>query len=651
MSEYLVIVESPHKAKTIQKYLGVDYKVVASMGHIRDLAVGNTTNSLGVDIENNFTPIYEISSSKKKTVASLKKLVKESKDVFLATDPDREGEAISWHLAEVLNLDVKSTKRLEFHEVTYHAIKQAMDNPRYIDMDLVHSQETRRILDRIIGFKLSQLLQRKIGSKSAGRVQSVVLRLIVDKQKEIEAFVETNYYRITGTLKVDNKEIPVTLIDKDNKELHFNSLEEVNNTIKKIKNAMIKVQSIETSIKTRSSKPIYTTSTMQQEASTLLKFDSKKTMKIAQTLYEGVDLGQGEVGLITYMRTDSVRVTPSFINKTKKLIEDLYGVDYVGTAKIFNKNKDNVQDAHEGIRPTDLSITPDIVEQKASKDQAKLYRLIYNRAIASMMKDEVYESKVVNFSCDDLTLQAIGETRVFDGFVKVLEKTDKVAREPLKANIDYNSVVNVGNFISKEGKTKGPTPYTEASLIQTMEKEGIGRPSTYASTLDLIRAREYVEVIKTVYKPTRQGQLTIEKLMESFAEIINIEYTANMETKLDEIAEGKCDSVEALTDFYKVFDRLYCIAKKEMVKQEPIKEDLGLCPNCSKPLVRRTSRFGGFIACSGYPTCKYIYNDTKVGQRCPKCNEGELKLRSSKFGKFYACSCYPKCDYHESIKN
>ena len=649
MAKNLVIVESPHKAKTIQKYLGSDYKVVASMGHIRDLAVGNQEYSLGVDIANNFTPIYEVSPLKKRTVSSLKKLVKESEDVYLATDPDREGEAISWHLAEELSLDVNTTKRLEFHEVTYHAIKEAMENPRTIDMDLVRSQETRRILDRILGFKLSQLLQRKIGSKSAGRVQSVVLKLIVDKQKEIDEYQETTYYRLVGNLKVNGKDIPITLIDNEKKEVHFNSVEEVEQVIEYLKSHNIKVESVNKENKTRASKPIYTTSTMQQESSTLLRFDSKKTMKVAQTLYEGVDLGNGEVGLITYMRTDSVRVTPSFINKTKKLIEEKYGSEYVGTAKLFNKNGDNVQDAHEGIRPTDLSITPEMVEAKCSKDLAKLYKLIYNRAVASMMKDEIYEKTEVIFNCDNYSLLATGETRIFDGFTKVLEKQDSIERVPLKTEITLNSEVSVAKLSNKEGKSKGPVPYTEASLIHTMEKEGIGRPSTYASTLELIKAREYVIVNKTAYAPTSQGKLTIEKLIASFADIINVEYTANMETKLDEIAEGKCSSLDALGDFYKVFKDLYDVAKKEMEKAEPIKEDLGVCPQCGKPLVRRTSRYGSFIACSGYPSCKYIYNDSKVGKPCPKCGKGTLKLRTSKFGKFYACSEYPNCDHKESV--
>ena len=650
MKDYLVIIESPYKIKTIQKCLGSDYQVVASVGHIRDLAVGNQTNTLGVDIANDFSPIYEINSNKKKTVSSLKKYVENAKEVYLATDPDREGEAISWHLAEVLGLDVKTTKRLEFHELTYHAIQEALKHPRTIDMDLVSSQETRRILDRIIGFKLSQLMQRKIGSKSAGRVQSVVLKLVVDKQKEIDAFVEQSYYRLTGNIKVNGNEIPFTLIDDNKKEIHFNTLEEVENVIGVLKNNPIIVENIIKETKTRASKPVYTTSTMQQDSANLLKFDSKKTMRVAQSLYEGVDLGEGEIGLITYMRTDSVRLSPSFINSTKKHIEEKYGIDYVGTAKIFNKNNDNVQDAHEGIRPTSLSITPEMVEEKASKEQGKLYRLIYNRAVSSIMKDEIYEHEDVFLKCNEYTLLVSGETRLFDGFTKELAKFDKVERVPLKCSINKEDKITTSRLSHKEGKSKGPTPYNEASLISTMEKEGIGRPSTYASTLDLIKARQYVNVNKTHYVPTEQGKLTISKLEESFSEIINVEYTANMETKLDEIAEGKCKRTEALSDFYAIFDGLYKKANKEMTKQDPIIEDLGLCPNCGKPLVRRVSKYGSFIACSGYPSCKYIYNDSKEGKPCPKCNEGKLLLRKSRFGRFYACSSYPNCDYHESLK-
>lgn len=651
MKENLVIIESPYKVKTLQKYLGNNYKVVASVGHIRDLAIGNYKNDLGVDINNDFMPIYEISPSKKKIVSNLKKLVKEAKEVFLATDPDREGEAISWHLAEVLDLDVKTTKRLEYHELTYHAIQEAINNPRTIDLNLVSSQETRRILDRIIGFRLSQLLQDKIGSKSAGRVQSVVLKLIVDRQNEIDSFVEENYYRVIGTLSINKHNVNVTLIDDDNNEIHFKTLKEAQDKIDELSNNEIVMSSFNLENKSRASKPIYTTSSMQQDAANILKFDSIKTMKVAQSLYEGVDVGDGAVGLITYMRTDSIRMNPSFINKTKEVIKEKYGEDYVGVAKIFSQ-KGNVQDAHEGIRPTDLKITPEIVEEKCSKDQAKLYRLIYQRTVASVMKDEIYEHQSVIFKCKDNKLLATGDRRIFDGFVKELKDMDKVERVPLKLNFNEEIVVNKSSFQTKEGKSKGPIPYNEARLIDTMEKDGIGRPSTYASTLDLIKKRKYVVVNKTYYAPTDQGKLTTCKLDESFSSIINVDYTANMETLLDQIAEGKMTRSAVLSSFYKDFDKLYTKAKKEMIKEKLPLEDLGVCPKCNSPLVKRTSKYGSFIACSGYPNCKYIVNnnkDSKVGQKCPKCHQGELLLRSSKFGKFYACSCYPKCDYKESL--
>ena len=647
MKDYLVILESPHKAKTVQKYLGSDYHVVACVGHIRDLAVGNEKNDLGVDIENDFSPIYEISPTKKRIVANLKKMVSESKDVYLATDPDREGEAISWHLAEVLGLDINNTKRLRFHEITYHAVKEAMEQASNIDMNLVSSQETRRILDRILGFRLSQLLQRKIGSKSAGRVQSAVLKLVVDKQNEIDAFKQTTYYTLKGVIIIDKYQEEFIVVNDKHEEIHFETENDALNAINQIQKNSLIVNQIVKENKTRASRPVYTTSTLLQDSATHLKFDSKRTMKIAQNLYEGLNLGDGEVGLITYMRTDSVRITPSFINKTKQMILENYGEEYVGVAKVSN-GSNNVQDAHEGIRPTDLSITPQMVEEKANKDQAKLYKLIYNRAVASMMKDEIYEHQEVELKCGDYYFLIQGDLRLFDGFVKVLQEIDKVKRIPLKGEYSKDSKAIIQKIATDERKTKGPNAYSESTLIQAMKDSGIGRPSTYASTLDLIKARDYVNISQNHYVPTNQGKLTIKKLEESFADIINVEYTANMESILDEIAEGKSTRHDALNDFYHTFNELYEKAKVEMKEEEPIKEELGFCPNCHKPLVKRTSRYGSFIACSGYPECKFILNESKVGKPCPKCHEGKLVLRSSKYGKFYACDRYPECDYHES---
>lgn len=642
----LVIVESPTKSKTITKYLGKDFKVVASMGHIRDLAVGNKI-SLGVDIQNDFAPIYEISSNKKTIVNRLKENCKAASEVYLATDPDREGEAISWHLAQVLDLPVDSTKRLEFHEITKRAIQDSLDHPRTIDMNLVASQETRRILDRIIGFDLSQLLQSKIHLKSAGRVQSVVVKMIVEKEKEIETFQEKEYFVIAGTIKADNQDVPFTVINDQKEEIRFENETEALRAIELIKQAALTVKNVSIEQKKRSSFPVFTTSTLQQLASTYLKFDSKKTMKIAQSLYEGIDLGNGPVGLITYMRTDSVRVSPLFISLAKKKIEENYGPEYVGTAKIFNSKNNNVQDAHEGIRPTDISITPEMVEKSGNKDAAKLYQLIYSRAVASMMKDEQYTKTEVTIAADPYQLLCVGEETTFSGFVAEYQKIAKMERTPLKVKIDENTHLKMGKIQSKKSKTKGPSRYSEASLIQTMEKEGIGRPSTYASTIDLIKKRNYVVVEKGTFRPTEQGKLLIDKLNANFSDFINIKYTSNMESELDEIAEGTLTRSKMLHDFYDKFDRLLKDARKNMPKEEIAPEDLGTCPNCGKILVRRVSRYGSFVACSGYPQCKFILNENKSGKECPKCHKGTLIQRTGKYGKFYACSCFPDCDYTE----
>ena len=647
MSKYLVIVESPHKAKTIQKFLGSEYKVDASKGHIRDLVVGDPNFSLGVDIKDNFNPMYQVLPLKKIVVSRLKKEVEATdKDkIFLATDPDREGEAISWHIADELGLDIATTKRLEFHEITYHTIKEALQNPRTIDLNLVKSQETRRILDRIIGFQLSNLVQKKIGSKSAGRVQSVVLKLVVERQKEIDNFKETTFYKIKGHIKTPVESTNFKIYNQKDEELIFKSEAKAQEVIDKLtgKLAVVKENNIER--KQRSSKPVYTTSTLQQDAANILKFNSKKTMQHAQVLYEGVDMGDGEVGLITYMRTDSIRISPAFINKAKAYIKDTYGENYVGKAKIFPA-KDNIQDAHEGIRPTDISITPSMVYEHATKDEAKLYEIIYNRTLASMMQDELYDHQEVILECEGLKLKIEGNTSVFDGFTKIADKVDRI---PLKDEYDIGKETKLSSLKVISDKTKGPYPYTEATLIQAMEKYGIGRPSTYATTLSNIRDHDYVEVSRNYYKPTKRGEITSAKLDEFFSSFINIEYTANMETSLDLIASGEASSVETLEKFYDDFKPLYAVAKEKM-QSEVIEEDLGVCPLCGKKLVTKKSKFGKFVACSGYPECKYIQEDKLNGKPCPKCHVGKLVLRNSRFGKFYACDKYPKCDYHTSNK-
>jgi len=653
MANKLVIVESPHKAHTIQGYLGKDYKVVATMGHIRDLAVGNAKCHLGVEVKNNFNPLYEVLPGKHKVVNNLNYYNNEKYEIYLATDPDREGEAISWHIADTLGLDLNTAKRLEFHEVTYHAIKDAVDNPRSLNMDLVHSQESRRIIDRILGFKLSNLFKKKLGVQSVGRVQSVVVKLVVERQKEIDAFKSETFYKVSGKVLADGKEVEVTLVDNAKKEIHYKTEQEAIDAINYIKNNDIKVKSIDEKVNTRSSKPVYTTSTMQQEASSILKMNSKKTMSCAQELYEGVDVGNGSVGLITYMRTDSVRITPVFINKVKEYIKNEFGDNYVGTAKIFNNSKEKVQDAHEGIRPTDINITPDMLIGKTSEENYKLYKLIYNRTLASIMSDEKYNHEEIIFTSGDYNLLAIGEETIFDGFTKV---DNSVVRKPLESKITNNSIISHPKLNCKEGATKGPSAYTEATLIHQMEKDGIGRPSTYATTIDTIKKHGYVEVRKNAFYPTADAYTLVDNLEKSFEEFIDIGYTANMESKLDEIAEGSETELNYLTNFYDKFKTLLEKANIEIEETvvmeipDELKEELGLCPDCGMPLVKRNGKYGEFLACSGYPKCKYIKSLDLVGTDCPTCGVGKLIKRTGAFGQFYACSNYPACKYTKTIQ-
>ncbi len=646
----LVIIESPNKSKTIMKYLGSDYHVLASYGHIRDLSISGEKN-LGVDINDNFKPLYEIDNKKKNILRRIKAESEKADEVYLATDPDREGEAISWHLAEVLNLDVNTTKRVEYHELTKRAINEAFDNPRTINMDLVKSQETRRILDRIIGFELSTLLKKKISSPSAGRVQSVVLKLIVDREQEIKNFKVETYYLIHGNVTINKHHIPVKLVDDKENEIHFKSLEEATKFVDDLKDKPMNIIDVLKENKKHYSKPVHTTSTLQQDAYNLYRFDSKKTMRIAQKLYEGVDLGNGNVGLITYMRTDSVRISPLFINLAKKQIEDEYGKEYVGVAKTTNKNKNQVQDAHEGIRPTDSTLTPESIEDKLSKEEAKLYRLIYYRTLCSMMKEEIYEHTKVYLECNNNRFVAVGEQTVFDGFTKAYQNIEKSKRQGFAIDVKKDDSIDSFILQPKEENTKAPSRYNEAKLVQTMESLGIGRPSTYATIIDTLKVRDYVYLEKGFFLPTEQGVITTTKLEEFFKDIMNVEYTSQMETKLDEIANGNADELTTLTDFYAPFEKDVEVAYKDMeVVKKELQTNGEVCPNCGKPLVLRKGRYGSFYACSGYPTCKYILKETPKEEElrpCPVCKTGHLVLRKSRYGSFYACSNYPKCNYIE----
>lgn len=643
MSKKLVIVESPHKSKTIEKYLGKEFKVVSSLGHIRDLSTAGKYG-FGVDIDNDFKPDYKIIKGKTKLVKELKKDVKDADFVYLATDPDREGEAISWHLYDTLGLQEEGYQRIVFNEITKSAVLGSFDKARKIDDNLVKSQETRRILDRIIGFRLSKLMQSKTGGKSAGRVQSVALKLIVDREREIEAFIPEEYFEIEATFN----DFTAKLETYNHKKIEIKKETEAKEILSKLSNAF-KIESVEKKEKNKKSKAPFTTSTMQQEASTKLGFSSKKTMVIAQKLYEGINLKDGAEGLISYMRTDSIRLSDEFTKMTYGYIKDTYGSEYVGYVKKSNKTE-NVQDAHEAIRPTNINYTPDKIKEYLSNDEYKLYSLIYYRALASLMKDAKFEATSVILDNNNYQFKTTGQVLLFDGYLKVYNKYEDSEDTVLPDFSAYKSNVVVSNNIEYSSHTtKPPARYTESKLIKEMEELGIGRPSTYAKTIATIEERDYVKLVDKKFVPTDMGIETTDKLQEFFKDIINVEYTRNMENDLDRIAEGDLEWDKLLALFYKDFEPKVEVAFKEMQKKavEPTGEN---CPKCGSPMVIKQSRYGKFTACSNYPTCKYIKNEkeekeVKEIMDCPKC-DGKVVERKTKKGKiFYGCSNYPKCDF------
>lgn len=643
MSKKLVIVESPHKSKTIEKYLGKDYKVVSSLGHIRDLSTSGKFG-FGVDIEDNFKPDYKIIKGKNKLVKELKKDIKDSDFVYLATDPDREGEAISWHLYDELGLKEEKYDRIVFNEITKNAVLNSFEKARKIDDNLVKSQETRRILDRIIGFRLSKLMQSKTGGKSAGRVQSVALKLIVDREREIEAFIPEEYFEIDAQFN----DFSAKLDTYNHKKIEIKKESEAKEILSKLSNAF-KIESVDKKEKAKKSKYPFITSTLQQEASTKLGFTSKKTMMIAQKLYEGISLKDETVGLISYMRTDSVRLSDEFIKSTYGYIKDTYGSEYVGYVKTSNKTE-NVQDAHEAIRPTSINRVPENIKEYLTNDEYKLYRLIYYRALASLMKDAKVEATTVILDNNNYQFKTNGQVLIFDGYLKVYSDYEDSEDKILPDFSNYKSNVIVANSIDYTAHTtKPPARYTESKLIKEMEELGIGRPSTYAKTIDTIEERNYVNVVDKKFVPTEIGIETTDKLQEFFKDIINVEYTKNMEDDLDKIADGDLEWNKLLDLFYKDFEPKVQIAFKDMEKKAP--EETGeLCPNCNSPLVIKQSRYGKFVACSNYPECKYIKNEKEEKQEtvimpCPKC-DGNIIERKTKKGKiFYGCSNYPKCDF------
>ena len=543
MSKKLVIVESPHKSKTIEKYLGKDFKVVSSVGHIRDLSTSGKYG-FGVDIDNNFKPDYKIIKGKAKLVKELKKDIKDADFVYLATDPDREGEAISWHLYDTLGLKEENYDRIVFNEITKKAVLDSFNKARKIDDNLVKSQETRRILDRIIGFRLSKLMQSKTGGKSAGRVQSVALKLIVDREREIEAFIPEEYFEIEAKFN----DFDAKLDTYNHKKIEIKKESEAKEILSKLSNAF-KIESIDKKEKAKKSKFPFTTSTLEQEASTKLGFTSKKTMMIAQKLYEGINLKDGAEGLISYMRTDSVRLSDEFIKDTYGYIKDNYGSEYVGYVKKSNKTE-NVQDAHEAIRPTNINNNPEKIKEYLTNDEYKLYSLIYYRALASLMKDAKVEATTVILDNNNYQFKVNGQILIFDGYLKVYSKYEDSEDKVLPDFSNYKSNVLVANTIEYTSHTtKPPARYTESKLIKEMEELGIGRPSTYAKTIDTIEERGYVKVIDKKFIPTEVGIETTDKLQEFFKDIINVEYTKNMEDDLDKIAEGNMEWNKLLSNF------------------------------------------------------------------------------------------------------
>jgi len=639
----IIIVESPAKCKTISKYLGGDYTVVSSKGHIRDLATSGKYG-LGIDIENDFKPSYEIIKGKKKDVKYLKDLIEKADHIYLATDPDREGETISWHLYDELKVPDEKYDRIVFNEITKDVVLKALKNPRRIDMNLVHSGEARRFLDRIIGFRLSKVMQSKTAGKSAGRVQSVALKLIVDREREILAFIPKEYW----TIEADFKDFKANLETYKEKAIEIPNEEEADKILDSLTNTFT-IKKVEEKEKKRSAKEVFKTSTLQQACSNKLGFAASKTMKIAQKLYEGIELDDGFHGLITYMRTDSVRLSDEFTSASFAYINSKFGKDYVGYVK-KGKKTENVQDAHEGIRPTNINYEPDKIKKYLAPDEYKLYRIIYYRALASLMADAKFNSTTVLLDNNDYGFKATGSVLTFDGYLKVYGDYEDQEDTILPDFKNYKAGIILSDTITKtQHFTKPPARFTESSLIKELESLGIGRPSTYATIISTIKDRGYVTLEDKKFVPTEVGFETTDKLQEFFSSIVNVKYTANMEKDLDEIAEGNEDYKKMLKDFYDNFAPLVDNAFKNMEKKKP--EETGeKCPECGSPLVIRKGKYGQFTACSNYPTCKYIKKENKQTEKeiickCPKC-EGNIIVRKTKKGKeFYGCDNFPKCKY------
>ena len=652
MAKKLIIVESPAKTKTLKGFLGNDYIIEASMGHVRDLP----EKKLAIDIENDFAPTYVVIPERKDVVAKLRAAAKGASEVFLASDPDREGEAISWHLKEALGL--VEPKRIQFNEITKTAVLAALANSRPIDMDRVNAQQARRELDRIVGYKISPLLWRKVKKGlSAGRVQSVAVRLISDREREIEAFNAVEYWSLTATVTPDseNNKFESNVFERDGKKFEISNVDESNRVLSDLENANYRVKTVKRGEKRRNPVAPFITSTLQQEASRKLGFSAKRTMMAAQQLYEGLDLpGEGHVGLITYMRTDSTRIAAEAQDAARQYITSTYGAAYTPAATKQYKKAGAAQDAHEAVRPTSVDRTPDSLSKSLSADQTKLYKLIWQRFVASQMTPAVFDVVTVDISAGRYTFRATGSTPKFDGFLRVYKegkddpnKVEDEERQPLPPLTD-DQALKLLELLPKQHFTEPPARYSEATLVKALEEKGIGRPSTYAAILSTIVDRKYVELNEKKFKPTELGTTVNDLLVKHFPTILDVTFTASMETKLDGVAEGKEDWVAMMRQFYTPFEESLSKAGElmERVKIEPKMAGQD-CPKCGKPMVIRSSRFGEFIGCSDYPECKTIVRpeSAKIEVPCPKCAGEVVQKRSKKGATFFGCANYPACDF------
>ncbi|MDQ0156003.1 type I DNA topoisomerase [Robertmurraya andreesenii] len=650
MSDFLVIVESPAKAKTIEKYLGKKYKVKASMGHIRDLPKSQT----GIDVEHNYEPKYITIRGKGPILKDLKTAAKKAKKIYLAADPDREGEAIAWHLAHSLDIDINSDCRVVFNEITKDAIKESFKYPRPINMDLVDAQQARRILDRLVGYNISPLLWKKVKKGlSAGRVQSVAVRLIIDREKEIKSFIPEEYWSIEGQFLKGKDSFDALFYGVNNEKMELHSEEEVQNILKQLKGNSFTVTAVTKKERKRNPAAPFTTSSLQQEAARKLNFRAKKTMMLAQQLYEGIDLGkEGTVGLITYMRTDSTRISEVAQTEAAEYIESSYGKDFLPSEKRKERKNSNAQDAHEAIRPTSTLREPSTLKEFLSRDQLRLYRLIWERFVASQMAPAVMDTMSVDLKNGDVGFRATGSKIKFPGFMKVyVEGTDDQTDETknnMLPDLKEGDEVLKKDIEPKQHFTQPPPRYTEARLVRTLEELGIGRPSTFAPTLDTIQKRGYVSLDNKRFVPTELGEIVHELMIEFFPDILDVEFTAKMEQDLDFVEEGKTKWVEVIDEFYKDFEKDLKKAEKEMaeveIKDEPAGED---CENCGNPMVYKMGRYGKFLACSNFPDCRNTKPIVKeIGVKCPKCEKGSIIERKSKKRRiFYGCDRFPECDF------